>query len=330
MRSRLGSTIPDASTRVSSASAQLRVGTVATPALLAGGHAVAGPLLARAARAGLDHVFVADHVSFHVGAGMDGLIQASVIAGLEPSLEIVVGVYLLALRHPVPVARQIATLCQAAPGRLVLGVGVGGEDRHEIEVCSVDPRTRGARTDACLEALRSLLSGKPTSHTGPYFAFDEALILPAPDPAVPVLVGGRSEAAIRRTARFGDGWLASWVSPGRFAAATAQLEELAGEEGRSVEHWQHGLQVWVGIDDDRAQARARLAAAMRDLYRIPFEPFERYSPYGTSAEIAEFLAPYVEAGCTRFNVMPVADSPEREVEAVAEIRERLGAASAES
>ena len=164
---------------MSSAPAQLRVGTVATPALLAGGHDVAGPLLARAARAGLDHVFVADHVSFHVGAGMDGLVQASLIAGLEPTLEIVVGVYLLALRHPVPVARQIATLCQAAPGRLVLGVGVGGEDRHEIEVCGVDPRTRGARTDACLEALRSLLSGKPTSHTGPYFAFDEALILPA-------------------------------------------------------------------------------------------------------------------------------------------------------
>jgi alkanesulfonate monooxygenase SsuD/methylene tetrahydromethanopterin reductase-like flavin-dependent oxidoreductase (luciferase family) len=66
---------------------------------------------------------------------------------------------------------------------------------------------------------------------------------------------------------------------------------------------------------------------MQNMYRIPFERFERYSPYGTPAEIAEFLAAYVRAGCTRFNVMPVAESPEREVDAVAEIRERLRAAA---
>ena len=69
--------------------------------------------LARVVDAGGSHVFVADHVSFHVGVGMDGLVQAALIAGLEPRLDVVVGVYLLALRHPVPVARQIATLCES-------------------------------------------------------------------------------------------------------------------------------------------------------------------------------------------------------------------------
>src|SRR5262245_30791762 len=109
-------------------------------------------LLERVAAAGLDHVFVADHVSFHAGFGMDGLLQAATLAATEPALDVVVGVYLLALRHPVPVARQIATLCESAPGRLVLGVGVGGEDRHEIEICGVDPKTRGRRTDESLAA----------------------------------------------------------------------------------------------------------------------------------------------------------------------------------
>ena len=302
---------------------RIRVGTVATPALLAGGHEVAAPLLARAAETGLDHVFVADHVSFFVGTGMDGLMQAALIAGLEPSLEIVVGIYLLALRHPVPVARQISTLCQAAPGRLVLGVGVGGEDRHEIEVCGVDPSTRGARTDSCLEVLRELLAGKPTTHAGPFFEFEDALILPAPVPEVPILVGGRSEAAIHRAGRHSEGWLATWVSPTRYGTATQQVEAMAVEAGRDVERWEHGLQIWVGVDADRARARARLARGMENMYRIPFESFERYSPYGSPAEIADFLAPYAEAGCTRFNIMPVASSPQYEVEAVAEIRERL-------
>ena len=82
--------------------------------------------------------------------------------------------YLLALRHPVPVAREIATLCESAPGRLVLGVGVGGEDRHEIEICGVDPRTRGRRTSESLETLRGLLSGEPVTHRGEFFAFDVA------------------------------------------------------------------------------------------------------------------------------------------------------------
>ena len=77
-----------------------------------------------------------------------------------------------AMRHPVPVARQIATLCESAPGRFVLGVGVGGEDRHEIEICGVDPRTRGRRTDESLAALRALLRGEPTSHACEFFAFD--------------------------------------------------------------------------------------------------------------------------------------------------------------
>jgi alkanesulfonate monooxygenase SsuD/methylene tetrahydromethanopterin reductase-like flavin-dependent oxidoreductase (luciferase family) len=277
-------------------------------------------LLGRARRAGIDHVFVADHVSFHTGFGMDGLIQVATAAALEPELGVHVGVYLLALRHPVPVARQIATLCESAPGRLVLGVGVGGEDRHEIEICGVDPRTRGRRTDESLIALRGLLSGESFSHRCEFFAFKDALILPAPEPAMPIVVGGRSDAALRRAGRLGDGWLAAWSSARRFAEAVACVEGEAA--GRDVD-WRHGLQVWVGLDDDRERARERLAQRMQDMYRIPFEPFEKYCPCGTAEEVADFLAPYAEAGCRDFNVMAVAESTEHAIEGVAEIRQRL-------
>jgi alkanesulfonate monooxygenase SsuD/methylene tetrahydromethanopterin reductase-like flavin-dependent oxidoreductase (luciferase family) len=279
-------------------------------------------LLSRAVDAGCAHVFVADHVSFHVGLGMDGLVQAALIAGMEPRLRVVVGVYLLALRHPVPVARQIATLCETTPGGLVLGVGVGGEDRHEIEICGVDPRTRGRRTDECLTALRGLLSGETTSHAGEFFSFEDALIAPAPNPPVPIVIGGRSDAAVERAARYGDGWLGVWCSPRRFARVGEEIAEQASGFGRPVPV-DHGLQVWLGVDADRDRARARLARGMEDMYRTPFERFERYSPYGTPAAIADFLAPYVEAGCRFFNLMPLAESAEAGIDAVAEIRERL-------
>ena len=302
---------------------EIRIGSAITDPLLLGGHEVAKPLLERAAAGGLDHVFVADHLSFRVGLGMDGLVQAALVAGLEPRLEVMVGVYLLALRHPVAVARQIATLSQAAPGRLRFGVGVGGEDRHEIEVCGVDPTTRGARTDASLEALCALLGGKPVSRNNEFFAFEEAWIDPAPDPPVPILVGGRSGAALRRAARYAQGWLAAFVSPRRFEEACGEVAEHAQALGRRDAPTQHGLQVWVGIDDEPARARERLAHAMHGFYRIPFEPFERYSPFGSIDTVADRLADYARAGCRGFNVMPVASSREREIDAVVELGERL-------
>ena len=150
-----------------------------------------------AAEAGIDHVCCADHVSFGPGLGFDGLMQASALAALHPSLRIYCGLYLLPLRHPVLVARQLADVERFAPGRLTLGVGIGGEDRHEIEICGVDPATRGARMDECLTVLRELLTGQPVTFHGTFFDLDEAVIVP-PAPGIPLIVGGRSDAAIRR------------------------------------------------------------------------------------------------------------------------------------
>ncbi|MFP6656404.1 MAG: LLM class flavin-dependent oxidoreductase, partial [Myxococcota bacterium] len=276
----------------------IRVGVLADQTMLTGPLEKRRALLARARKGGLDHVFVADHISFHTGFGMDGMIQAATIAALEPDLAIHIGVYLIALRHPLPIARQLASLSEAAPGRLVLGVGIGGEDRHEIEICGVDPATRGRRTNETLVALHGLLRGKPTSHHCEFFDFEDALILPAPDPAIRIVVGGRSDAAIRRAARLGDGWLGVWCSPKRFAAVTRAIE--APDEAREIprpREWDHGLQVWVGLDADRSRARQHLAVAMEKMYQTPFERFERYSPYGSAADIADQLAPYIESGC---------------------------------
>ncbi len=303
--------------------APLRVGTLGTPRMLRSPVNERRALLARVADAGLDHLFVADHVSFFDGRGMDGLVNAATLLASHPTLHLYVGVYLLALRHPLPVARQIASLCESAPGRLSLGVGVGGEDRHEIEICGVDPATRGRRTDESLAVLRRLLAGERVTHHGEFFAFDDALIRPAPSPAVPIAIGGRSSAAVRRAGRFGDGWLGVWCSPKRFAEVVRETETIAADAGRANVEWSHGLQVWTACDSERGVARARLAAAMEDMYRTPFARFERYSPAGNAGEIADFLAPYVEAGCREFNVMCIAESDEASIDAVAEVKRRL-------
>lgn len=282
-------------------------------------------MLSAIADAGLDGVLYADHVSFRGGHGVDGLILMAGLSQLHPTLTLQMGVYLLPLRHPVTVARQISTLCDLAPGRLVFGVGIGGEDRHEIEVCGVDPRTRGRRCDESLQVLRALLSGESVTHQGEFFELDDCRILPVPNPPPPMLVGGRSDAAVRRAGRFGDGWVASWCSPRRFAEAVAQCDAVATEAGRSVA-WRHQLQLWVGFGDDRAEARSAVAGAMESFYRVGFDAFERYTPFGTPAEVAAFFEPYVAAGLRHLSLTPCAGSATEALAGAAEVKRILNLA----
>jgi alkanesulfonate monooxygenase SsuD/methylene tetrahydromethanopterin reductase-like flavin-dependent oxidoreductase (luciferase family) len=280
-------------------------------------------MLARVADEGVDHVCVGDHVSFFVGAGSDGLITATSMLAAQSRLPVYVGLYLLPLRHPVPVARQLATIAQLAPGRLTLGVGIGGEDRHEVEVCGVDPSTRGRRMDECLQILRGLADGTPVSFDGQFFSLQNALIVPTPSPQIPLIVGGRSDAAVSRAARLGDGWLGIWVSPRRFSTVRDQIAREATDAGRDPRRFEHALNVWCGFAATREAARAPLAEQMQLMYQMPFEPFERYSPYGTPEQVAEFLTPYIDAGCSTFNVIPCAGDHETALSAVGELGQLL-------
>jgi alkanesulfonate monooxygenase SsuD/methylene tetrahydromethanopterin reductase-like flavin-dependent oxidoreductase (luciferase family) len=269
---------------------------------------------------GIDRVFVGDHVAFKGGGGFDGLVSAAAVAVASRRLTVQTAVYLLPLRHPVPVARQVATLAELAPGRLVFGVGLGGEDPAELRACGVDPATRGRRMDESLSVLRPLLAGEEVTVRGAFFGLDRVCIAPAPEPPVPVVIGGRSDAALRRVGRFGDGWLALWVSPARYADATGLIGKYAAEAGRVVAEWRHGMHVWCGSGASPEAARPGLAAAMEGFYRVPFGKFERYCPCGTPEQIAAGLRPYVEAGCRSFNLIPVADSEEAAVGAVDAVR----------
>jgi alkanesulfonate monooxygenase SsuD/methylene tetrahydromethanopterin reductase-like flavin-dependent oxidoreductase (luciferase family) len=306
-------------------SADPRVGLFPPPDLLSRDLDGAREYLARVSDAGIDYVCVGDHVSFF-GLGFDGLVQATALATLHPTLPVHIGVYLLPLRHPVLVARQLADFAQLAPGRLVLGVGVGGEDRHEVTQCGVDPATRGKRMDECLAIVRQLLAGGQVSWHGTFFDLDEAVILPAPAVTIPIIVGGRSDAAIRRAGRLGDGWLGIWNSPARFAAATQLAAEEAALTGRRSPPAHHAMQVWCGLADSRQAARAQIAPTMEAFYQLPFERFERYCPYGTADDVGEFLAPYVDAGCTEFNLIPQSPDDEQALDGVAAVKKLLARA----
>ena len=273
---------------------------------------------------GFDHIFMADHVSFRNGSGTDGFVEVAALSQLDPRVGVMISIYLLPLRHPLPVARQLASMARIAPGRMIFGVGIGGEDRHEIEICGVDPKRRGIRANESLEIIRGLLNGDAVSFSGVEFNISDAGIRPTPKQSIPIIVGGRSDAALTRAAKYSEGWIGVWCSSERFRNAINIVDAEAEEYGRSEVDWCHGYQPWVGLDTkDSKKAFESVKRGMENFYRIPFEKFERYTPSGTPTEVAEKLAPYVEAGCKVFNLKVCSQDAEEEVELGAELVSQL-------
>ena len=279
--------------------------------------------VSRVEEAGIDHVGIGDHISFYVGFGYDGLLRAASILGASEQLRVVIGVYLLPLRHPLPVARQLADIAQLAPGRLTFGVGIGGEDPNEVANCGIDPRTRGRRMDESLSVLRRLLTGEVFDFDGDFYRLEQASIAPAPDEPIPILVGGRSDAGIRRAATLGDGWLGIWVSPRRYAEVVDTMNTISAAAGRGDVEWRNALNLWCGVGTTKEAARAPVAQAMETFYQLPYDRFERWSPHGTVEDLAEFVAPYVEAGCHEFNLLICGDDLDTEIDAVHQIKKMV-------
>ena len=237
-------------------------------------------------------------------------------------LPVHLAVYLLALRHPVLVARQLASVAELAPGRVVFGVGVGGDDRHEIEVSGVDPSTRGRRTDESLEILRGLLAGDEVTFHGECFDVDDARILPVPSPR------SRSWSGVDPTPRCG----APHASPTAGSASGCHrsasrrwsiVVERPGRE-RSRAHSTGNTSCSSGAGSVLPVTPATdLASAMEQLYQIPFERFERTSPSGRPQDVADALLPYVEAGVRSVDIVAAGADTERALEGAAAAREGL-------
>lgn len=174
--------------------------------------------------------------------------------------------------------------------------------------------------DECLQIVRRLLTGKPVDQHGEFFTLKQARIVPAPAQPVPIVVGGRSDAAVRRAGRLGDGWFGLWVSARRYAQAAEEVAQAGQDAGRNVNRWVNALNVWCGVGPTATDARRHVATAMQDFYRLPYERFEKWSPAGPAERLAEFLVPYAQAGCSVLNLIIQGASAEAEVEAAGKIR----------
>jgi len=236
-------------------------------------------------------------------------------------------VLLLPLYHPVIVAKQLADLDARSGGRLCVGVGVGGEFRHEFDAVGVPMSERGPRTDEAMQILRALWRGGPVSHHGRFFGFDDVHLRPVKPPTQgngvssamqpggpPLLVSGRKEPAMRRAARLGDGWLPYLMSPDAYARSVRTIEEEASAIGRDLSGFEWMMYVYCSIRRDGEKARGDVATFLGSAYGDkPRGMLDRIAPAGTPEEVAGRLQQYVDAGVRHFVISPAAADDTLEV-----------------
>lgn len=250
-------------------------------------------------RCGYDSLWVGDHVSFAVPI-LDPLLQLAQAAVVSRRLTLGTGVYLLPLRHPAPVAKQVATLDHLTEGRLIFGVGIGGEFPKEYELCGVPLNERGPRLAEGVDVLRKLWSGKPVSHSGRFYGpFSEVAMRPPPRQpgGPPIWFGGRSDAALRRIGRLGDGYLSYVVTPEMYRSALSVIGEAADAAGRAPNTFGTGHLLFARLDHSYEAALDAAAETLSVRYAMDFrKPAMRYCALGTPQQVAERIQAFRDAG----------------------------------
>ena len=163
---------------------------------------------------------------------LEPLTVLSLVAGVTERLRLGTTVLVLPHRHPVLAAKMLATLDHLAPGRVILGAGVGWM-REEIELLGASYEARGAWTDEAIRIMRACWSQERVSHRGRFFTFPEVGFAPRPRAGtIPIWIGGHTPRALRRVAELGDGWHAAFASPQVMRDGLATIREECRKIGR--------------------------------------------------------------------------------------------------
>jgi probable F420-dependent oxidoreductase len=248
---------------------------------------------------GYDSLWVGDHLAFAVSI-LDPLLQLAQAAVVSWRLTLGTNVYLLPLRHPGPVAKQVASLDHLCEGRLIFGVGVGGEFPKEFAVAGVPLNERGARLSAAIPLLRELWSGAPVSYGGKYFgAFDDVAMRPPArqQGGPPIWCGGRADVALSRAGRLADGWISYVVTPETYRAAVGKIAEAADAAGRELGHFGTGHLLFARLDTTYEAALDAAATSLSQRYAMDFRrAAERYAALGNPEQVAQRIRDFWDAG----------------------------------
>lgn len=261
----------------------------------------------RAEALGIDSLWFSDRL---IPAGplsgplLEPLTVMAAIAARTSRLKFGPAVLALALRNPVWTAKQIATIDFLSEGRMLPAFGLGSEDEREYEAAGIAKEERAHRVAEAVTVMRRLWTEDHVTHHGRFFHLTDVTIDPKPaQKAVPIWFGGRSEAALRRVGRLGDGWLASFITPAETATGIQRIKEYAAEAGRQIDDDHYGVLISCYVAADAAKARQVAEGTL--MRRRPELPLDDYCALGTPDDCIHLIRRYIAAGASKFVLRPV-------------------------
>jgi alkanesulfonate monooxygenase SsuD/methylene tetrahydromethanopterin reductase-like flavin-dependent oxidoreductase (luciferase family) len=269
----------------------------------------------RVEQAGFDSVWCGGHVASR-NPSPETMVQLARLSALAERAVVGTAVLPLPLYPPAVIAKQAADLDVATGGRLILGVGIGGEYAQEFRACEVPLAERGGRTNESIALLREFWSGQPVSFTGRYHQISDVLIQPPPvtPGGPPIVVAGRQEAAMRRAALLGDGWMPYLYSPRRYARSVETIAGLAASSGRDLAGFHWCAFLFTNVHADGEAARDEAAEFLGGSYRQDFRAMlESVAAAGTVPEVRAKVQAFADAGARHIIITPASRTRSLEI-----------------
>jgi probable F420-dependent oxidoreductase len=272
---------------------KVRIGISLGPAAVP---AVFGDAVDRVEELGVDSLWLSEMV---FGSLVEPFARIAYALSRTSRLKVGTGVAVLPGRHPVLVAKHLASLAGLAPGRVLPVFGLRPARPAELGLFEVPARRRAAVFEESLRLIRLLLTRERVSFQGEFFTVDGAHVGPLPAKPLDIWLGGSVPAALRRVGRLADGWLGSLLTPGEARAARESIQAAASAAGREVEADHFGISLAVahgGIPADLATAIGQ---------RRPGSDPAALVPAGRAAA-RHMIEQYIAAGISKFVVRPAA------------------------
>lgn len=263
----------------------------------------------------IDSIWQSDRVVSREPA-LEPMTLLSVVAGATQRLKFGTNAVVLPFRDPITFARQCATLDHLSDGRFLPAVGIGRGDAAEWEATGRSPKGRGARADEALEVMTRLWSNETADFEGKYYSLKGASINPRPkQQPLPLWLGGASAAAVRRTARYGTGWLAPLQSPEEAAVTVAAIREESQRIGRPIPEDHYGATILyrIGGDAEASPAPSR-AGGETDADAAMRSRIEQIRALGDPDTLLERIRAFRAGGVTKFIAIPLARTTDEMME----------------
>ena len=249
---------------------------------------------------GFDVLGCGEHVSFY-GDTANAFISLSVAAGVTSTIRLMSTITLIPLYPPALLAKMGAALDVASDGRFMLGVGVGGEFPNEFDACGVPVKQRGSRTDDALEVVTRTWTDTGVNYEGRYTTLTDFSLKPLPlqKPRPPIWVSGRKDAAMKRAAKYGDGWLPYMYTPEQLAESVESIRQHGDAIGRDLSDFTFGLYIFTAVHEDNDTAVKMAADKLSVQYSQDFSQLvHKYALAGDPDTCRARLQEYLDAGAS--------------------------------